>query len=74
MSFFKKSACLAGKHEQPFFPTVGTPDAVKSAHRIAAVQVLLDHFLDHRTEKAVLLFKPILIFSQKLLKVIKNTR
>jgi hypothetical protein len=30
------------------------------------------HILDHRTEKAVLLFKMILIFSKKLLKVMKK--
>jgi hypothetical protein len=41
-------ACLAGKHQEPLFPTVGTPDAGKSAHRIAAVEILLNNILDEK--------------------------
>jgi hypothetical protein len=50
MTRWTKPAGLAGKHKQPFFSTAGTPDTGKSAHGIAAVQVLLDHFLDYRPE------------------------
>lgn len=60
-----KSAGFAGKHQQPLFPTVGTPDAGKSTHRIAVVEITLDHFLDDRTEEAVLSFKATLIFGQE---------
>jgi len=59
-------------HLAPLFPTVGTADAGKATHRIAAVEILLNHFLDYRTEIPVLLFKTILIFSKKPLKIIKE--
>jgi len=65
MTRWTKSACLAGKHEEPLFPTVGTPDTGKSAHRIAAVQILLDNILDYRTEIPVLLPEQIILFSKK---------
>jgi hypothetical protein len=65
-------ACLSGKHQQALFPTVGTPDAGKAAHRIAAVQILPYNILDHRPEIPVLLFEPIPIFSKELRKVIKE--
>jgi len=64
--------CEAGKHQQALFPTVRAPDAGKATHRIAAVQILLDHILDHRTEIPVLLLEPILIFSKKTLEIIKE--
>jgi len=67
-----ESACLAGKHQQPLFPTVRTPDAGKAAHGIAAVQILLDDILDYRTEIAMLLLETILIFSKEPLKIIKK--
>jgi len=67
-----KSACLAGKHQQPLFPTVATPDAGKAAHRIAAVEILLDHILDHRTKITILLLEPVLIFLKKPLEIIKK--
>jgi len=38
-------------------------DAGKSAHGIAAVEILLDDILDHRTEVPVLPLEPVLIFS-----------
>jgi hypothetical protein len=41
MAGWTESACLAGKHQEPLFPTVGTPDAGKAAHRITAVKILL---------------------------------
>jgi len=67
-----KSACLAGKHQKALFPTVRTPDAGKATHRIAAVEIFLNNILDHRTEIAVLLLEPILIFSKEPLKIIKQ--
>jgi len=72
MAGWTKSACLAGKHQQPLFPTVGTPDAGKAAHRIAAVQILLDHILDYRAEVPVLLLKTILIFPKEQLEIIEE--
>jgi hypothetical protein len=57
MTRWTKPAGLAGKHKQPLFPTVGTPDAGKSAHRIAAVQIFSDNILDYRPEIPVLLRK-----------------
>jgi hypothetical protein len=67
-----ESACLAGKHQEPLFPTVRAPDSGKATHRIAAVEITLDHLLDYRTEIAVLLLEPILIFSKEPLKIIKE--
>jgi len=72
MTRWTKSACLAGKHQQALFSTVLAPDAGKSAHRIAAVEILLYNILDHRPEIAVLLLEPILIFSKELLEIIKK--
>jgi len=47
-----ESAALAGEHQQPPLPAVGTPDAGKPAHRVAAVQipVKVKHFY-HRYGK-----------------------
>jgi hypothetical protein len=67
-----ESACLAGKHWEPLFSTVGTPDTGKPAHRIAAVQILLDNILDYRTEIPILLLEQIVIFSKKPLEIIKK--
>jgi len=67
-----ESTCIAGKHKQPLFPTVGTPDAGKATHRIAAVKILLDNILDYRTEVPVLLLKTILVFTKEALKIIKE--
>ena len=50
----------------------GTLDAGKSTHRIAAVEILLDNILDHRTKIPVLLLEPMLIFSKEPLKIIKE--
>ena len=47
-------------------------NAGKAAHGVAAVQILLDHILDHRTETAILLLETILIFSKEPLKIIKE--
>jgi len=72
MARWTESACLAGKHKQALFPTLGTPDAGKPAHRIAAVKVFLYHFLDDGTEEPVLLLEAALIFSQELVKVMEH--
>jgi len=60
-----ESACLAGKYQQALFPTVGTPDAGKATHRIAAVQILLDNILDDWPKEAVILLETIFIFSKE---------
>jgi len=67
-----ESACLAGKHKQALFLAVGTPDAGKPAHRIAAVKVLLHNLLDDWPEEAVLLLEPILIFTKEPLEIVKK--
>jgi hypothetical protein len=72
MTRWTESTRLAGKHQQPLFPAVGTPDAGKAAHRIAAVQILIDNILDDWPKEAVFLLKTILIFSEEPLKIIKE--
>ncbi|MGB6340732.1 MAG: hypothetical protein WBF32_13250 [Candidatus Aminicenantaceae bacterium] len=63
---------FAGKHQEALFPTVWAPDAGKSAHRIAAVKITLNHLLDYRTEIPVLFLEPVLIFSKESLEIIKK--
>jgi hypothetical protein len=48
------------------------PHAGKSAHRIGAVKITLNHLLDYRTEIPVLFLEPILIFSKESLEIIKK--
>jgi len=67
-----ESARLAGKHQEPLFPTVRAPDAGKPAHRIAAVEILLNNILDDGPEISVISHKPALVFSEKLLEVMKK--
>ena len=67
-----ESASLTGKHQQPLLSAVGTPDAGKPAHRIAAVQILVDNLLDDRPEIPVFLLKTFLIFSKKPLEIMKK--
>ena len=45
-----ETTSLTGKHQQTLFPTVRAPDAGKPAHRIAAVEILLDNILDDGPE------------------------
>ena len=47
-------------------------DAGKPAHRISAVEILLNHLLDYRTEIPVLLLETILIFPQEPLEIVKK--
>jgi len=61
-----KSACLAGKHQQSLLPTVRAPDAGKSAHRIAAVEILLNNVLDDGPEISVISHKPALKYMYAL--------
>ena len=61
-----------GKREEALFPTVWTPDAGNPAHRIAAVEMLLNNILNNGTEIAILSLKPALVFSEKLLEVMKK--
>jgi hypothetical protein len=72
MTRWTKPACLAGKHQQPLFSAVRTPDAGKPAHRIAAVEVFLNDILDDGTDIPVLLLEAILILSQKRLEIMKK--
>ncbi|MEA2005245.1 MAG: hypothetical protein U9O50_03170 [Acidobacteriota bacterium] len=72
MTRWTKSACLSGKHEQPLFPAVRTPDAGKPTTRIAAVEITLHHLLDDRAEEAVLLLETRLIFLKELVKVMEE--
>ena len=72
MTRWTEPAGLAGKHQQALFPAAGTPDADKAAHRVAAVQILLDHILDHRAEVSVLLLKTGLVFSKEQLEIVKK--
>ncbi len=72
MTRWTKSACFAGEHQQPLFPAVRTPDAGKSAHRIAAVEVFLNDILNDGTEITILLLEPILIFLKEPLEIIKE--
>jgi hypothetical protein len=65
-------ACLAGKHQEPLFPTVWTPDTGKPAHGIAAVQVLLDNILDDWPKEAVLPLETILVFTKEPIKIKKE--
>jgi len=52
-----ESAGFAGKHEEALLSTVGTPDTGKTAHRIAAVEILLNNILNNRAKKAILSLK-----------------
>ena len=65
-------AGLAGEHQQPLLPTVGTSDAGKPAHRITAVQVALNHLLDDASEEHVFLLEPSLVFPKEPLEIIKE--
>jgi len=67
-----ETTSLTGKHEKTLFSTTRTPDAGKPAHRIAAVEILLDNILDDGPEISVLLFKTILVFSKKPLEIMKK--
>ncbi len=72
MTRWTEPACLAGKHQQPLFPAVGTPDAGKAAHRITAVKILLYNFLDDWPKEAVLPLETILVFSKEQLEIVKK--
>lgn len=43
---------------------IRTPDASKATRRIAAVQILLDNLLDHRTEIVIFLKEPLEIIKE----------
>ncbi len=72
MTRWTECAGLAGKKKKTLFPTVRASDAGKPAHRIATVEILLNNILDHGTQEAVLPLKPVLVFSEKLLEVMKK--
>ena len=72
MTRWTETSALEAEVQEPLFPTIRTPDAGKSAHRLTAVQMLFYHLLDHRTEIAVLLLKPALILPEKSLKIVEE--
>lgn len=72
MTRWKDTSGLAAEAQEPLFPTVRTPDASKTTHRVAAVQVLVHNFLDNRTKIAILLLKAALILQEVLLKIMEN--
>ncbi|MFO7866265.1 MAG: hypothetical protein R6V02_05565 [Candidatus Aminicenantes bacterium] len=72
MTRWTKSARLAGKHQQPLFPAVRTPDTGKPAHRIAAIEIFFNNIFNDWTEISVFLLETILIFSEKLLEIMKK--
>jgi hypothetical protein len=65
---------VVADHDLTFIGNMGgdSGDAGKAAHRIAAIQVLLDDILDYRTEIAMLLLETILIFLKELLEIIEE--
>jgi hypothetical protein len=67
-----ESPGLAGKHNKSFRPAVRTSDPRKSTLGIAAVQVLLYHFLDNWTQVTKVSFKPVFIFKKKWLKIMEK--
>jgi len=55
-----------------FPPAARTADPGEAGAGIAAVEVLIDHLFDDRTEKAVFPFKTLFIFRQEALKMMKK--
>src|SRR3972149_3167793 len=56
----------ARKHGEPLLGAVRTLDAGEPAAGIAAVKILLDHFLDDRPEKTILPLETTLILNADL--------
>jgi len=63
---------LVREAQEAFLSTIWTANSCKSAHRIATVEITLDHLLDYRTQVAILSLKPVLVFSEKLLEAMKE--
>jgi hypothetical protein len=72
MTRWAETTGAAGKHKKPFLATVGTPNAGKSAARIAAVQIALHDFLDDRPEEAVFLLETAFLLAQEALEVMEQ--
>ena len=72
MARWAESSCLTREHKKALLPTVWTPDASETAHRVAAVQILFHHLLHNRAKIAVLPLKTVLIFQKELLKIMKK--
>jgi len=60
-----EAAGLAGKHKKPFSPAIRTSDPHKPTLWIAAVQVLVYHFLNNRPQVTIVFFKSVLIFQKE---------
>jgi len=72
MTRWTEPACLVGKHQQPLFPAVRTPDASETTHRVAAVEITVHHLLHNRAKIAVLALKARLILQEELLKIMEK--
>jgi hypothetical protein len=64
-----ESPGAAGEHDQPLLPAIGTPKTGKSAPRVAAIEIALDHLLDDRPKISVLPLESTLVFGQKALEM-----
>jgi hypothetical protein len=67
-----KSSGLAGKHQQMFRPAAWAADPGEAAAGVAAVQIVLNHLLDDRSEEAVLLLETSLVLCQEPVKIVKK--
>jgi len=72
MTRWTETSGLAAEAQELLFPTVRTPDASETTHRVAAVQIPLHHLLDNRTKIAILSLKTVLILQEKSIKVMKK--
>jgi len=72
MTRWAESACLAGKHEEAFLPTVWAPDAGKPALRVTTVEILVHNILDNGSKVAILSLKSALIFLKESIEVMKK--
>jgi hypothetical protein len=72
MTRWAESACLAGKHEEAFLPTVWAPDAGKPTLRVTTVEILVHNLLDNGSKVAILSLKSALIFLKESIEVMKK--
>jgi len=72
MTRWTETSGLAAEAQEPLFPTVRTPDASETTHRVAAVQIPLHHLLHNRAKIAVLALKAGLILQEELLKIMEK--
>jgi len=58
--------------QKMFCPAAWTPDPGKSAARIAAVKITLDHILDVRPEITIVPLEPALVFCDEPLEMMEK--